>query len=132
MTASACLGGFAASYGLSASGLVLGAFVARGLETLEALPDGSAPMATVVLAAGGTVAAGATAAEVAGRGVRWSIGAAGVVLFLALVVMMRAVEATGAEGAALPLVAAISIGFTGLLAGGAWLRRRRALLPLRR
>lgn len=119
------LTGVAAAFGLSASGLVVGAMIARLLDTLDAYPDPYAPWAAVVFAVIGVTGAGAMVAEVAGRRARWSIGIAGLLLFGALFEILRSVETTGAEGAELPYVIGFSAAFTALLATGAWLRTRR-------
>lgn len=119
------LTGVAAAFGLSASGLVVGAMLARLLDTVDAYPDPYAPWATVVFAVVGVTGAGATVAEVAGRRAPWSIGIAGVLVFGALIEIMRSVETTGAEGVDVHYVLGFSAAFTALLAAGAWLRMRR-------
>lgn len=119
------LTGVATAFGLSACAVVLGAFLARGLDIIELLPDGYAPSATAVFAAVGTVGAGATVAEVAGRRALHAIVIAGVLVFFGLREIMRSVETTGAEGSELPVVAGFAVLFVVLLGLGTWLRRRR-------
>lgn len=123
------LTGVATAFGLSACAVVLGAFLARALDIIDLLPDGYAPLATALLAAVGTVGAGATVEEVAGRRAAHSIAVAGVLAFLGLREIMRSVETTGAEGSELPIVAGFAVLFVALLGLGTWLRRRR-LPPL--
>jgi F0F1-type ATP synthase assembly protein I len=120
------LTGVAAAFGLSASGMLVGAFLAVWLDEHDVLPEGSAPWAWVVFAAVGTVAAGATVADVARRSATLSIAIAGALMFGCLWEVDQSVETTGAEGVEVPLVVLFAVAFTGLLGAGAWLRRRRA------
>jgi hypothetical protein len=120
------LTGVAAAFGLSASGTVIGAMLARLLDTLEVLPDHWAPAAWIVFAMLGTIAAGATVAEVAGLRAWLAIGIAGVLAAGGLWEIMQSVETTGAEGVELPVVLVFGAGFIALLAAGAWLRGRGA------
>jgi hypothetical protein len=124
------LTGIAAAFGLSASALVAGAFLAVWLDPREFLPEGSGPAALVVVAAAGTAAAGATVADVAGRSATLSILIAGALAFVGLWEIVLTVETTGVEGVELPVILGIAVTFTGLLSGGAWLRRRRRGSPV--
>lgn len=123
--AAGTLTGVAAAFGLSASGIVVGAVLAFWLETLDFIPEGWGPIAWVLLAAVGTAAAGATVAEVAGRSAALSIVVAGILVLIGLWEIVRSVESTGTEGFELPVVVGSALVFAGLLAAGAWLRRRR-------
>lgn len=117
------LTGVAAAFGLSASGLVLGALLARGLDTLDVLPDGFGTAPLAVIAAVGVVGAGATVAEVSGGRARPPILIAGGLLFAGLWQILRSVESTGAEGGELPVVVAVAVTFIALLGAGARLQR---------
>ncbi|MGQ0431343.1 MAG: hypothetical protein ACT452_02915 [Microthrixaceae bacterium] len=124
--------GVAAAFGLSASGIVLGALLARLLDTFDVLPDRLGPAAWMLFAAVGVAGAGATVVEVAGSRALHSILIAGGLVFAGLWQIMNGVESTGAEGAELPVVAAFAAIFVGLLGTGARLRRwrlTRALEP---
>jgi hypothetical protein len=120
------LTGVAAAYGLSASGIALGALLARWLDTSDILPEGSAPTTWVLLGAVGTAAAGATVADIAGQWWRRSVASAGILAFIGLWEIFQSVEATGVEGAELPVIAAVAVAFAGLLSAGAWCYRRLA------
>lgn len=118
------LTGVAAAFGLSASGIVLGALLARWLDGLDVLPDRLGTVAWVVFAAVGIAGAGATVAEVAGSLARRSILIAGALVYAGLWQIMRSVESTGAEGGELPVVSALAAVFMALLGAGLGLRRR--------
>jgi hypothetical protein len=121
----ATLTGVAAAFGLSASGVVLGGLLARWLDTLDFLADGYAPAAWAVFAAVGTVGAGATVAEVAGRRAPRAIVIAGGLAVLGLSEIFVSVETTGAEGIELPVTMVLALAFAGLLGAGAAIRTRR-------
>jgi hypothetical protein len=119
------LTGVAAAFGLSATSLVVGAFIARWLETRDFIPEGSAPVAWACIVGLGTTAAGATVADVAGRWATWSIAVAGVIVLVGLWEIARSVETTGAEGAEPPLILVSAALYALLLSAGAQLHRRR-------
>lgn len=77
------------------------------------------------MAAVGTVAAGVTVADVAGRRAVTSIVIASGLASVGLREIMRSVETTGAEGVELPIVLAVVAVFGGLLSLGVVLHRRR-------
>ena len=120
------LTGVAAAFGLSASGIVLATLLARLLDARDLLPDRFGMAAWVMLAALGIAGAGATVAEVAGGRALHSILIAGGLVFAGLWQIMLTVEATGAEGGELPVVAALAGIFTALLGVGARLHRWRS------
>lgn len=119
------LTGVAAAFGLSITSSVVGAVLARLLDTSDLLPEGQAPKAWIVLTAVGIVGAGAMVEEIVRRRSWRCVAIAGALVFLVVTEIMRSVETTGAEGADLPVVAAIALSFSGLLALGGWLRRRK-------
>jgi hypothetical protein len=118
------LTGVAAAFGLSVVGAVLGGMAAILIGRTDALPDQLIVPLWVALAAVGTVAAGATVADIAARDAWRAIVIAGCILFLAMFEIMQSVEATAAEATEWPTLIAVAVVYTGLLAVGVWLHAR--------
>jgi predicted tellurium resistance membrane protein TerC len=116
--------GVAAAFGLSAIGALVGITLAIELNRLDKIGDALLPVVAVVVAAAGTVAAGATVADVAGKNASLSIAVAGLMVFLAADEILRGVESTGADRTEGPVAVLIAVAFTALLAAGARLGRR--------
>ncbi|MCU1380794.1 MAG: hypothetical protein JWN29_3777 [Acidimicrobiales bacterium] len=120
------LTGAAAAFGLSAVGALAGGIVAGTIDGRDLIPDRFIPALWALIAGVGTIAAGATVAESAGRHASRSVAIAGGLLFLAVYEIMLSVESTGVEGAELQTVFLVPLAYIALLALGIWLHRRRA------
>jgi hypothetical protein len=117
--------GVAAAFGLSAIGALAGITLAVELNRVDKIGDALLPVVTVIVMAAGTVAAGATVGDVAGKNASHSIVIAGLMVFLAADEILRGVESTGADRTKGPVAVMIAVVFTLLLAAGARLGRRR-------